>query len=257
MPLLLLLLMLMHPPLLLLLLLLLLLQLLLLLHLPLLLRMICESEYYEWAATTPAGNLSRSEAQANWKKWMADPKWPHDEDGPRGFVRLFVKTRTVVSQFQEVSKDKVLRREEKLGKKATAEDLLNRLRLVVGDEGMDQHEVGNWNRLMEDTHRSFSSGGNALGDSTIMAPDIEDLLNGVQSKKRKVSNKQDEAGDDNSDEPSAEDDSEAATPAAKSKGGQQKPPGEPADTPTKALAEEKVLKAEQYYMRGSKLLRTL
>ena len=51
-----------------------------------------EREYIEEAQKTYMGNLTIEEAKRQWEEWKANPKHPHDNDGPRGFLRLEVPT---------------------------------------------------------------------------------------------------------------------------------------------------------------------
>ena len=55
-------------------------------------KMMWEREYIEEAQKTYMGNLTTEEAKRQWEEWKANPKHPHDNDGPRGFLRLEVPT---------------------------------------------------------------------------------------------------------------------------------------------------------------------
>ena len=54
--------------------------------------MVWEREYIEEAQKTYMGNLTSEEAKRQWEEWKANPKHPHDNEGPRGFLRLEVPT---------------------------------------------------------------------------------------------------------------------------------------------------------------------
>ena len=54
--------------------------------------MMWEREYLEEAQKTYMGNLTLEEAKRQWGEWVANPKHPRDDRGPRGFLRLEVPT---------------------------------------------------------------------------------------------------------------------------------------------------------------------
>ena len=205
--------------------------------------MMWEGEYIEWSATAPAGYLSKTEAEANWKKWKDDPLHPHDEAGPRGYLRLYIKTKTLVKAFEETSQDKSFRKEDRLGKKASEEQIRQRMRSVLDsscDGQMADSEVGSFSDVMQRAHRAFGAAGHDTGaafDSGIAGDiDVSELLTATRSKlKRKRP-----ADNDGEDEEKDDDDQDGKDGAA----------GEP-PTPEKVwLDETKVRKAQRTYMNG-------
>jgi hypothetical protein len=60
-------------------------------------KMMWEGEYYEWAKGASAGFLSQSEAENNWKTWIADDKVAKDTNGPRDYKRVEIKIADKVS----------------------------------------------------------------------------------------------------------------------------------------------------------------
>ena len=165
--------------------------------------MMWEGEYYEFAKTAKAGYLSKAEAEANWAKWSADADWPSDSAGPRGYKRLWVATRDVLTNFDEVSKDRVLRKEEKLGKNVSEETMETRMKMLTGATGTEAHEITDFERLRASTRSIFAAcndvGGSAFDGDGVLAPQLETLIEQTQVKKRKFA-------DDNSDKMDSDDD---------------------------------------------------
>ena len=60
--------------------------------------MMWEGEYMEFAKTAKAGYLSKQESEHNWSTWLADMAVVRDNDGPRGYLRLWVKTKDSIMQ---------------------------------------------------------------------------------------------------------------------------------------------------------------
>ena len=95
--------------------------------------MVWEQEWLEMAATVKYGYMTREEAQAEWRAWLADDKVPKDNKGPRGFIRVWVKTKDQLSRFAETSRDQVLSKLESLGKNCKAETFDARVKMLGND----------------------------------------------------------------------------------------------------------------------------
>lgn len=119
-----------------------------------------EGEYYEWATKTAKGGyLSMEEAKLNWQRWLSDENHPRDEGGPRNYLRLYVKTKDKIIDFQELSKQKELSKTEKLGKKTNEAVIASRLKMVTGEDGMKKHDFGDYDQMKEKSMRAFAGQG--------------------------------------------------------------------------------------------------
>ena len=163
--------------------------------------MMWEGEYFEFAKTAKAGFLSSEEATANWQKWKNDPEVARDNAGPRGYLRLYVKTGDKVIKFQEVGEQKELTQEEKLGKKASAATLENRMKFIGGSHGLEEHKLGDIQALKQKGLQSFGSSQSLQGEG-LMGPSLDALQTQVQAKmKRKAQeNENDESSSTSTDE---------------------------------------------------------
>lgn len=151
--------------------------------------MMWEQEYLEWAKTAKAGYLSPKEAQENWDMWKANPEWPRDENGPRGFLRLYVHTKDKLIGFAEVAKQKEYTKEEKLGKNASKEQIEARLRFVVGGQGLEKHEACDFEELRRKAKQSFArdSDQQSVLAEGILAPEVNEMIDSVKSKGKRTS----------------------------------------------------------------------
>lgn len=186
--------------------------------------MMWEGEYMEFAKTAKAGFLSSQEAIANWQKWKEDESVARDNNGPRGYLRLYVKTGDRVVKFQEVGEQKELTQEEKLGKKPSEATLDNRMKFLAGSHGLEEHKLGDIQSLKQKGLQSFGSSQSLQGEG-LMGPSLDALQAQVQAKmKRRNAEENEESSSQSADEgneerqsDSKEKDSES-TPE-KSKGG--------------------------------------
>ena len=220
--------------------------------------MMWEGEFYEWAATAKAGFLSKTEMQARWEAWKAKiPSYPHDKHGPRGYLRLYVPTKTKIVKFEEATKEKSFTQQEKLGAKATEEQIREKLAMVFDSSAAGSKDPVAMAELMEKALRAFASGGSggAIGepeaefgssssfDGGLLGPDVLDLMRAeaLKAKKRKK-------GSDSDDVEGSED--EAAKKDRKE--------GPPVESPSKIdwLDETKIRKAERSYLQGVETFET-
>ena len=151
--------------------------------------MMWEAEWIEESKKAKHGFLSREEAESLWQGWLKDPKHPRDQLGPRNYVRLWVKTRDKISYFDEVSKDKELVKEERLGKAPSRAAIDSRLKLMAGDQGLESHELSDFSALTEKAVASMAAsqgaGESAMSGEGILGPDVEALLEGVNAKMKR------------------------------------------------------------------------
>lgn len=208
--------------------------------------MMWEGEYLEFASTAKAGYLTRAEAEANWARWKQDQAIPRDESGPRGFLRLFISTRTKVVQFNEVSKDKAFKKEEKVGKNASEQKISERFNMVLnsaGDAGIDDFDAG---ETMTKAAHAFASSGSAADafDSGLSGVDTVDLMHEARTR-TKPKKKLNGNGCDAEEMGEDEDEGEAGTSGGASKG------ENIVVSPDKAWFDEtKVRKAQRTYLNS-------
>lgn len=146
-----------------------------------------EGEYIEFAATAKAGYLSRAEAETNWARWRDDESVARDLFGPRGYLRLYVATKTKLSKFDEVSKDKSFKKEEKLGKKASQQTIGDRLNMVLSndaDEGIDDLDAQS---TLQKALDAFARSGSSSGafSSGLAGVDVGELMQTIRAKVNK------------------------------------------------------------------------
>ena len=153
--------------------------------------MMWQGEWLEEARKTKYGNLTREEAEALWEKWLKDDKVPRDDKGPRGFIRLWVKTRDQISYFDELSKQKSLNAEEKLGKNPGEAALNARRNFLTGSAGFEKHEnaLGNFDAVKDKAAHAMCSRNDAsesaFDGEGVLGADVENLLENAQAKMRK------------------------------------------------------------------------
>ena len=71
-----------------------------------------------------------------------------------------------------------------LGKKPTEGVIDASLKMLTGDKGMEDHDLTDFDAIMGKAKTSFagSAHGSALGGEGLLAPDVEELLQGVKAK---------------------------------------------------------------------------
>ena len=78
--------------------------------------MMWEGEWMEFSRTAKAGYLTKEEAEKKWLELKQSEEVARDESGPRGFLRLAIKVKDVLTQFEEVKRSQVAQRSAKYGK---------------------------------------------------------------------------------------------------------------------------------------------
>ena len=99
--------------------------------------MMWEGEFYEFCKTPKMGFLTRQESEALWQQYDMDPAVARDCKGPRGYKRLWIKTRDCLNRFAETSQDKAVQRLERLGKEPKAQVLEQRLQLLTDNNAVE------------------------------------------------------------------------------------------------------------------------
>lgn len=109
-----------------------------------------EGEYKDWAKTAEAGLLSTVEADISWQAWLSDPAVKRDQDGPRGYLRLWVRKADYISQYEDMGRERILQRDAKLGK-ATSEAKLQAVADLVayGGDGDNDSSADRQERVMQ------------------------------------------------------------------------------------------------------------
>ena len=147
-----------------------------------------EGEFKEWATKTAKGGfLSNQEAQDQWNAMVDDPSHERDNGGPWNFLRILVKVRDTVIDYDEVARQKNLSKEEKLSKNASAELIQGRLKLAMGEEDLGNHDFGDLQALKDKARDIMSHGaqGSLFADEGLLAADVETLAGEVKQKLKK------------------------------------------------------------------------
>eukprot|EP00969_Alexandrium_andersonii_P163378 7221656-Alexandrium_andersonii.AAC.1 len=93
--------------------------------------------------------------EQNWNSWKDDANHPRDLDGPRGHLRLYVRTTTKITDFEEVSKEKTLTQEQRMNNKSTEAQLSDKLKQVFSSDGMESHDLSSFAALQAGAKRTL------------------------------------------------------------------------------------------------------
>ena len=97
--------------------------------------MMWRGEYIEFAKGAKLGYLTEQEASLRWDEMLTDKTLKRDEDGPRGNIRLWIKTKDQIIGYTDAAKQRQVEQEEKMTKRAKPEQIQNKLDQVFhGDE---------------------------------------------------------------------------------------------------------------------------
>ena len=115
-----------------------------------------EQEFCEFAATAKMGYLTKPEWEKAWET-MVGEAWNHK--GPRGFLRLWVKTKDIGESCNDVSSAKKLQKQETL-KRPTEKQMRDRFQMVYSD-ATDEATDSNldFNVLKEEVLKASGTGG--------------------------------------------------------------------------------------------------
>ena len=76
-----------------------------------------EQEYYAFAKSPKGGFLTQEEMESNWKQFRKEGEHGEramDEEGPRGYTRLYVRTGEAGEEYVDVCKSRLLQRTEQM-----------------------------------------------------------------------------------------------------------------------------------------------
>ena len=149
-----------------------------------------EGEYKEFATKTAKGGyLSSQEAQESWDRMLADATVARDTKGPRNFVRLLIKVRDKVVNYDDVFKEKALSKEEKINKNASQAVFDARMGMVVGEDGLEKHDFCDFENLKRKANQAFAHSkpdeASGFSGAGVLSCDFDDLLDGVKTKLKK------------------------------------------------------------------------
>ena len=209
--------------------------------------MMWEGEFFEYGKSAAGGFKTREELEKEWQRMLADARHPRDTDGPRGYTRCWVRTKTTIAKFAEVSLDKGFRQEEKMSKNASADAINQRRSWALGAAGLEDQEGDlPMDDFQEDALKNLAGGHNDL--DLITAPDVEALLQqSANAAKRKKGAKK------GADEAASAEDEEKSDDAESSDGG--KGPPEPKKAPW-FDAETKCNSAERSFLEKADALQS-
>ncbi|CAJ1401563.1 unnamed protein product [Effrenium voratum] len=166
--------------------------------------MMWEGEWMEAAKTAAHGYLTPEEATSKWKTWKSDPAVKSDHDGPRGFLRLAVPTRTNLVEYEEFATGKRLDKVERLNKNAKDSTIDDRLKLLLSE---NHAKFGSGS--LQDLREKAQATGVDLED--MAAPHLADLTDTLERKrKRRKKSTGLESSNSEDDTPAKEDGSAAA-----------------------------------------------
>ena len=192
--------------------------------------------------------MTDAEARSMWERMLHDDDLGKDNDGPRGFRRVAVKVRDILTQYEEISRSQVARREEKLGKKATEEDLAKRLRMVFSGMQKSGEGLGEFEDLLGQTVRNMSGeGGSSMLDGVLTNSAIADLM--LRVKGKKASDDDMEGAEEQEDvEEGAEKTAKAASSKETSTPQKARPPSDSKSSPSNSwFSEMQINKAERSF----------
>ena len=176
---------------------------------------------------------------------------------------MFVRTKKKVTQYDGVSRVKSLEQEDKLKKDMTPEQMRDKLKLVLGEAGTEQHDITDLSELFNATKNAMASasgGSSAFDGHGILSPDVGEMIAQSRSKAKKGGKddqEEDNVDEEAEDEEDNDDDTEPAPgkPSLKpspKKGTGTKDVGEKADG---WIDETKCRKAERSYLGAVETLK--
>ena len=228
-----------------------------------------EGEFMEFAQTAKMGFLSKPEREKLWQDMLEESWRPRDKLGPRGYLRLWVKTKDQGERYSDISASKKLQLQEHT-KKPTEKAIRSKMEVVFGDAADDEISANfNFDVLKSEALKASGHGGKMDG---LMQEDLTEMMQTAQAaaarKKQKSSHFSAEAEksnaekDDESDSQSYDASSKSGSEAQgedqgskknKGKGGKGKGGG---GRGTWYDAETKNLKAQRDFTRGIDTLKT-
>ena len=180
-------------------------------------KMMWEGEWMEESKRAKYGYLGKEEAQLKWNQWMSDPDVAKDQEGPRGFTRVAIPHKTLLSGFNEVATKKEFTQEERLSRNATDATLAARARMVVTESTNAEEEAVGGVKLADIKKQAVQHG---VDMAEMYAASVPEAMEAAQ-KKRRLSGKTkgDKATEGDGDqEKESGDESQASSQASEADG---------------------------------------
>ena len=132
--------------------------------------MMWEGEYFEFAQTAKAGFLTKPEREASWAAWLKDVKVPKDEAGPRGYRRVWVRTKDLVSTYEDGSQSTAFERLQDL-KKLTDAQASAKINMVFDGDGSTSADLCDFGDMRSKLKVAMAGDGkNNAFDGTALMP---------------------------------------------------------------------------------------
>ena len=176
--------------------------------------MMWHGEFLDWGMSPRGGSRTRTELEKEWDAMMQDVNRERDYDGPKGFLHMYVCTKTRVVRFHEVSQDRALSMGERLSRKATDQQMEQRMAWTMGADGLEQHaEFADFDTTSSSAFHAFTSGGSL---SDITAADVSSMINDAKRSKTASKFQKETQKEEESEEESQESESGAGPVKKKS-----------------------------------------
>ena len=133
-------------------------------------------EWLEFAAAAKCGYLTKEEAKLEWDKMLAETWRPQDDAGPRGFKRVWIKTKDQGEVYSDVSSGIRFQQEEHL--KKPSDQILQRIGSVFGDT-IDEQGVIDFDMVSKEAMRAS---GNGEGLSGMMQEELQPMIQAAERK---------------------------------------------------------------------------
>ena len=176
-----------------------------------------EDEFMEFAQTAKMGFLSKPEREKLWQDMLEESWRPRDKLGPRGYLRLWVKTKDQGERYSDISASKKLQLQEHT-KKPTEKAIRSKMEVVFGDAADDEISANfNFDVLKSEALKASGHGGKMDG---LMQEGLTEMMQTAQAaaarKKQKSSHFSAEAEKSNAEK---DDESDSQSDDASSKSG--------------------------------------
>ena len=138
---------------------------------------IWEGEWTELAAGAKFGYMTKEEAALEWARMKAEAWRPRDQQGPKGFLRLWVKLRDIGEIYNDLNRSTKFQQQESL-KKATEQQIQSRTALVFSD-ALNESDPLNFEAVTSEAMLASGSGERMSG---LMESDLAPLMDAASRK---------------------------------------------------------------------------
>ena len=122
--------------------------------------MLWEGACLEWAKGAKAGLLRATAAKTNWAPWEREMTVARDSEGPRGYLRLSVKTKDNVINFQDIFKGEHLGAHTEARHEFDSRSALQIFKSqVFSNPEHGDAKFTDWGAMKDIAQRSLSAGG--------------------------------------------------------------------------------------------------